>query len=468
MRITNPMMSSKMSLNINRNMTRLDNLYAQWASGKKIQFPSGSPIIASRALKFRTTVAENVQYQRNAEQGLSWMEVSESGYHESINILKKIRELTVQGDGAESMEDKHAMATQINSLLEQMGLTMNSSYTGRYLYSGYRTDEPGTILKEESMLSFTDITQTITGNNIENIKAFQKPNAAGEPIITDASVIKLPYKYVTFPSTSGADITVDGTALPAGKLTTKQMADIDAYKPANDEIYYIEETGELVLGSDYVNAKEFEVCYDKSGFKKGDLNPKVYFTCTDSAGNTFTMDDQNMEYEFGVGTKFPVNSLAKDIITSEMYADIMNFCDTVLNTKVSDRADVIAALRTDTANDNKSYEELSNMAEAQIVREKEKIETTLQQKFSNMIATVDKHTAALSKSQTDLGVREARLELIRNRLESDETAYTKLMSENEDANLVEVAMILANAESVYQASLQIGMNMIQTSLANFL
>ena len=466
MRVTNPMMASKMTLNINRNMGRLDALYAQWASGKKIQFPSEDPIVASRALKFRTTVAENTQYQRNVEQGLSWMEVSEGGYNETMQILKKIKELTVQGDGAESMEDKQAMATQINSLLEQIGLTMNNSYTGRYLYSGYRTDEPGVILKDEMTLSFTDITQTLTGGNIEKIKAFQKFGAAEEPVITDASILKLPYKHIDF-SGASAGVSVDGGAQVS--VTTKSAVnDADAYNPGASDIYYIQETGELVLGSDFVNGKEFEVVYDKSGFDKGDLNPKVYFTCTDSSGNVFSMDAQNMEYEFSVGTRFPVNSLAKDIVTAEMYADIMSFCDSVLNTKVSEQADVIAALKADPQHAGKTEEEYVKMALTQIEHERERVETSVQQKFSNMIAIVDKHAAALSKGQTDLGARASRLELIRNRLEADETAYTKLMSENEDADLVEVAMLLANAEGIYQASLQVGMNIIQTSLANFL
>jgi len=469
MRITNPMMSNKMTLNINRNMTRLDNLYSQWATGKKIQFPSENPIVASRALKFRTTLGENQQYQRNAAQGLSWMEVSEGGYDETTKILQKVRELMVQGDGAESMEDKQAIATQVNSLLEQMGLSMNNTYTGRYLYSGYRTDEPGVILKTDGTLSFTDITQVISGDNVEKIKAFQKFGDDDLPIITDASIIKLPYKNVDFDqppiSPPRTGITISGTTY---NVIEKSVNDIDAYKPGDNEVYYIEETGELVLGANHANAKEFTVVYDKTGFKEGDLNPKVYFDCKDSNGKAFNMNDQNMEYEFGVGTKIPVNSLAKDIVTAEMYADIMSFCDTVLNTKISDDSKVFEKLKNDPANLGVSDDELKTMATRQIAEEKERVEATLQQKFSNMIATVDKHAAALSKGQTDLGARESRLELIRNRLEVDETAYTKLMSENEDADLVEVATLLANAESIYQASLQVGMSMIQTSLANFL
>ena len=151
-----------------------------------------------------------------------------------------------------------------------------------------------------------------------------------------------------------------------------------------------------------------------------------------------------------------------------MYADILNFVNSVLNAEVSEKSDIIERLREDSHNANKTYDELSKMADEQIAREKQKIETTLQTKFSNMIELIDRHAAGLSKSQTDLGARASRLELIKNRLEDDETAYTKLLSENEDADLIEVAMLLKNAESVYQASLMAGMNMIQLTLANFL
>ncbi|MDR0272958.1 MAG: flagellar hook-associated protein FlgL, partial [Clostridiales bacterium] len=98
MRLTNVMITNTTLMHINRNMRSLDSIIRQIETGKKIQRPSDNPIIAARALIFRTSVNENAQYQRNVEQGMSWMQVTESTVN-NINdqLLKELRTLAVQG-----------------------------------------------------------------------------------------------------------------------------------------------------------------------------------------------------------------------------------------------------------------------------------------------------------------------------------------------------------------------------------
>ncbi len=55
MRITNGILINNSLNNINNNKTNMDTLNTQLASEKKIQRPSDDPIIAIRALRFRST-----------------------------------------------------------------------------------------------------------------------------------------------------------------------------------------------------------------------------------------------------------------------------------------------------------------------------------------------------------------------------------------------------------------------------
>ncbi|MDR2168013.1 MAG: flagellar hook-associated protein FlgL, partial [Clostridiales bacterium] len=87
MRITNSMTTNRLLLNINRNATSVERLLMQLSSGKVIQNPSDDPIVASRALRFRTNVTEIHQFQRNAGQATSWMEVSERHLYTMTNIM---------------------------------------------------------------------------------------------------------------------------------------------------------------------------------------------------------------------------------------------------------------------------------------------------------------------------------------------------------------------------------------------
>jgi len=453
-----------MMLNINRNMRLLDTLQMQWSTGKQIQFPSDNPILASRALNFRTAVAQNQQHQRNVDQAESWMEMTESGFTEVTRILTRINELVVSGDAVENVGGMQAIATQIASYLDQLGLAMNASYTGRYLFSGFRTDQPGTILRDDPNLRFEDITQHFTSRNVENIHAIQRFEVGAEPVITEASVLKLPFTHI-----ENVRVSVNGGAQIAA--TPRSIDDVDAYRPGPGEIFYIVETGEIVLGSNFASADTFDVQYDKEGFNRGDLNPIVYFTVTDPSTTpprTFSMEGQHIEYEFGIGTRFPINSLAKDVVSAHLVADLRSFVSTVLGAEVSERSDIMARLAADPDNADKTQAELSQMADAQIAREEQMIMTALQSKFSNMIEIVQNHTSAVSRHQTDLGARMSRLDLVRDRLERDEMSLERVLSQNEDADLVEVAMRLSNAEAIYQASLMAGINMVQLSLANFL
>lgn len=156
MRITNSMMTARLLTNTNRNMTRLDKCYNQMATGKKIQMPSEDPIIASRALKFRTIVSDTEQYSENVKQATSWMEITESAFGNINSILNSMRELCVYGS-TDSLEisDREKVLTEYNDLVAQLEDELNVTYMGRYVFSGYKTDTPY-IVKDKN------------GNNIIN------------------------------------------------------------------------------------------------------------------------------------------------------------------------------------------------------------------------------------------------------------------------------------------------------------
>ncbi len=72
MRITNKMMTNNVLHNINNNKNLLSTLENQYSTGKKIQKPSDDPIVAVRALKLRTNLAELSQYvEKNIPDALS-------------------------------------------------------------------------------------------------------------------------------------------------------------------------------------------------------------------------------------------------------------------------------------------------------------------------------------------------------------------------------------------------------------
>ena len=143
MRITNNMLINNMLNNLNNNLNRMNKYQNQLATGKKISLPSDDPIVASRALKLRTDVAEIQQYKRNVDDATSWMEITEKTLGQIGDVMHRVRELAVQsGNETNTPDDLDKIRQEMEQLRIQMIHLANATYAGRYIFSGYKTDKP--------------------------------------------------------------------------------------------------------------------------------------------------------------------------------------------------------------------------------------------------------------------------------------------------------------------------------------
>ncbi|MCX8129904.1 MAG: flagellar hook-associated protein FlgL [Clostridia bacterium] len=162
MRITNTMLSNNMMNYISNNLNRMDKLQSQLATGKKIQIPSDDPVVAARALKLRTDVSEVEQYKRNVQDAQSWLDITDATLEKINAVFQRGRELAVQAaNGTNTPDDTRKIEEEVKQLKSQIVHLGNTTYAGRYIFSGFRTDQR---LMEE------DGTFAITSNNNEKIK----------------------------------------------------------------------------------------------------------------------------------------------------------------------------------------------------------------------------------------------------------------------------------------------------------
>ena len=84
--------------------------------------------------------------------------------------------------------------------------------------------------------------------------------------------------------------------------------------------------------------------------------------------------------------------------------------------------------------------------------------------ISNMDGILD----TVVSQRADLGARMNRLELVENRLAEQEVTATRMMADNEDADIEKVIMNLKTQESVHRAALSAGGRIIQPTLMDFL
>jgi flagellar hook-associated protein 3 FlgL len=128
--------------NLNRNLSNMNKRYTQLSTGKRVNKPSDDPVSASKALKLRADVSEIEQHQRNTKDALSWLDITESAVDNLQDVLHRAKELTVQAaTGTMGKDDREKVVSEIKQLKEQIMQIGNTTYAGRYIFSGFQTDK---------------------------------------------------------------------------------------------------------------------------------------------------------------------------------------------------------------------------------------------------------------------------------------------------------------------------------------
>lgn len=135
------MLINNMTYNLNSSMKRMEMLQYQTATGKKFRLPSDDPIGASKSLKFNTDISKIEQYQRNAKDAGSWMKETEAALVELNKVLKRAHDLTIQAANDTNGEERDKIQAEIEELKGHIIQIGNTTYAGRSIFTGYKTDK---------------------------------------------------------------------------------------------------------------------------------------------------------------------------------------------------------------------------------------------------------------------------------------------------------------------------------------
>ena len=508
MRITNSMVFNSSLNNIWRNARHLNNLVTQIETTQRIQRPSEDPMMANRALRYRTILSENEQFTSNNERGLAWMEVSEASFLNLLvgtpsnpSILQRTHNRLLQASqtGSNYIEDQRGMINEMRQFLYQMTrIEMNQSYMGRYVFAGFHTDQPPVLHQDRPNASYV-IQQTFNRNDIETVITFYRSSPTELPAPREGvHILKLPFagEGLTFP---GTNIMPGATGVPPFGIVGPPPANLqfhiiefetanehDAYLPDAEYngfpvIHFIRETGELVMHTD---TKEIfqdgtTVTFQQDGLRAGDLNPRIYFPSWDISGYPGTPltaqqhfdvggvlagnNRQNIELEVSVNSYVTVNSLARDIVTDKLFADmrrLIAFADSLVSSDPLAVREHFAATYSGYALDRAVSTFLSNEAQ--------KFAGAMHDRIDNMLESIERHINQAQTQHTNLGSRMNRMDMIQIRLEEDDVAYTSLLSETIDTDISGTIVRKNGAEAAFQNALFAISRATQLSLADFI
>jgi len=122
-------------------MNRMDKLQEQMSTGRKINRPSDDPVGITYALRYRSEINANDQYQKNVDTAKSWLDYQDTLMTETMNVMQRVRELTVKGANETNPQTSlDAIRQEIDQLKNQLADIGNSQLNGKYVFNGQKTN----------------------------------------------------------------------------------------------------------------------------------------------------------------------------------------------------------------------------------------------------------------------------------------------------------------------------------------
>lgn len=177
---------------IGEQQAELQRLNEAAATGVRYVLPSDNPGDTSNAILFQGLIEQNAYRREGTVTDSAYLAVTETALAGVGDLINETKSIILEGVGANtSPEQKNALATEVDALLQQALNFANTSYKGRYLFGGSEADTaPFTSLGGGRVRYDGDaaaIDSNIDSglrfaNNIDGATAF---NATTTPVSTD-------------------------------------------------------------------------------------------------------------------------------------------------------------------------------------------------------------------------------------------------------------------------------------------
>ena len=290
-----------------------------------------------------------------------------------------------------------------------------------------------------------------------------------------------------------AERTETSLTITSFSKTASDDAYASVYGDANaNNITYVAETGELLLGKNVQNKlaalsinNEIRISYDKSEWKTDDLDPVHYFYAeryidTRAADDPLVYNEEKLttpkgnvakqiiEYDIGSNQTIRVNTTADEIYTHNMGRDVGEVKALLEEYDSLEKAyDTVNSLIQSGKYEGTDLDTLNKQLDA-LDKARALSKSTLQERCEGLQTIFKGYTNQATLTRTDVGSRESRLKLIQNRLSAQQTNFQELVSDNEDADVTELAIQLKSVELTYEAALSSISYVMKTSLLNFI
>jgi len=498
---------------LNANMTKMDKLQGQLASGRKFAHISDDPIALIYAQAARNRIARLSHYQDTVATAQDWIRQVESGVMELQGRVTDVYEEIINAaTDVKGGTDKNNIAMLISQLKDHYVDTLNATFGDKYMYAGYNTPGdsktgqvtgPFTIdsswnlyYNGQSLSNFTQISiggVDVNPNDAKGIfgglnidmsgdvssatanlnNAISNVNALTPQIDTLNADIKSKAEELSPITTNIDTLTNEIENLNNQISSLHESADMDTLTATRDakaaeladqkleegkvqqelDDLRQQRTGKLQELGKYINTDPPQ--YDASGRVSLTVGGVPLLKTDDPGNNTFTVtltDQVNGITDFQNKAAL-VKTLQGDVLTFDVGPSV-SMPVTINGIDLV----LFQAPNGNTLNIFSILQEAYNAASSDAPADELGLSISALQNAQNHLLT----------KVAELGGRTRRLDLLSARYDQDSINYQQMKSDAEDADFAEVIMNQKMAEAVYQAALSAGARIIQPTLMDFL
>lgn len=513
MRITNNMILSNTKGNINSNKLLVDKYNTQMTTQKKISKASENPVIAIRSLRLSTTMSQINQFaENNIPDAIAWMNVTENALTNMKDILIDIRTQCVNGStDTLTSDDRRTLLDNLKSLSEQVYSEGNAEYAGKSVFTGYRTadtltfqdDEPDTKYEIEQKFDYKSLEgkRYYTGD-VKIPEAITENTAPCDTKVSENTFERVRLAYnrditidnfsYTYTDANGAEQTVslatDGTYANNFKVYETEAAWEEAKIAAgeegrvvgDDEVVFIEETGEFIFGKNISNTisdnkADISVEYTKKGFANGEAKPYYYYNCTDITNDdprhhvTYTKEDQDINYTTAANTVTTINTQADQIFDTSIQRDVNELVNVVQRSiDANAKVEKLKAMMEEAQyQDEESQKMLQGYLDA-AQKEADYADDNMQKTYEHYITRFNSYMETVNIAIIDVGSKQNSLSLTKVRVENQQTTIEELKSNNENRDISDIIIDYYASYNAYTSSLTAAGKLNESNLLQYI
>jgi flagellar hook-associated protein 3 FlgL len=138
MRVTSQMLGVQVNDGLQLAYQRLARAQEVVTSGRRINHLADDPIGATRAMDLRSFENTVVQYKRNIDNSLPFLEQADSVFDDVVQRMTRAKELTVQmANDVYSPVERRAAAREVHQIFEHVLSVANTKVENRFLFGGF-------------------------------------------------------------------------------------------------------------------------------------------------------------------------------------------------------------------------------------------------------------------------------------------------------------------------------------------